>query len=348
MEKIVVASMRKSAGKTSVIVGIAKALNEKIGYMKPFGDRLLYRKKRLWDYDSALMTNIFGLEENPEEMTIGFDPSKLRYMYDEEGIEKKLLELLSEIGKDKATVFVEGGKGIGYGISLHLDAISLAQYIDGRLFIVISGDDDTILDDITFLKKCLHMTNIDFGGVIVNKVRDVQDFKDVYLPRITDMGMKVIGIIPYREELTHFSVNYLAERLLAKVLTGEAGLNNVVKNIVVGAMSTSTALRYPAFLKENKVIITGGDRSDMILASLETNAVGIILTGNVLPPQNIISKASERDVPLLLVPSDTYQTAKQIDNLEPLLTKGDAEKIVLWEKLVQEHVNIIEIREGYN
>ena len=208
--------------------------------------------------------------------------------------------------------------------------------------ITISGDDDRILDDITFLKKYFHITNInvDFGGVIINKVNDVQDFKDVHLPKITGMGMEVAGIIPYCDELTHFSVGYLAERLLAKVLTGESGLTNIVKNIVVGAMSTSTALRYPPFLKGNKVIITGGDRNDMVLASLETHAAGIILTGNILPPQNIISKASECNTPLLMVPSDTYQTAKQIDNLEPLLTKDDAEKIALWGRLVQKHVNI--------
>jgi len=226
---------------------------------------------------------------------------------------------------------------------VHLDAISLAQYTDGKLFFVISGDDDTIVDDITFLKTYLHTATINFGGVIINKVRDVEDFKDVHLSKITDMGITVAGVIPYRDELTHFSVHYLAERLLAKVLTGEGGLNNVVENILVGAMSTSTALRYPPFLKENKVIITGGDRSDMILASLETNAVGIILTGNILPTQSIISKASECNVPILLVPSDTYQTAKQIDNLEPLLTKDDAEKIGLWEQLVRGHLDIREI-----
>jgi BioD-like phosphotransacetylase family protein len=37
MEKLVVTSMRQSAGKTSAIIGIAKALNKKVGYMKPFG-----------------------------------------------------------------------------------------------------------------------------------------------------------------------------------------------------------------------------------------------------------------------------------------------------------------------
>jgi BioD-like phosphotransacetylase family protein len=343
MEKVIVASIRKSAGKTSVIVGLAKALQKRIGYMKPFGDRSLYRKKRLWDYDGALITDIFGLEEKPEEMSIGFDSSKLRYMYDEESMKNKLLESMSDVGKDKDVVFVEGGKDITYGISVHLDAISLAHHLDGKLFFVISGDDDTIVDDIVFLKTYLHTAAINFGGVIINKVRDLQDFKEVHLSTITDMGITVAGVIPYCDELTHFSVHYLAERLLAKVLTGEGGLNNVVESILIGAMSTSTALRYPPFLKEHKVIIASGDRSDMILASLETNAVGIILTGNILPTQSLISKASERNVPLLLVPSDTCQTARQIDNLEPLLTKDDAEKISLWEELVREHVNLTAI-----
>jgi len=343
MEKLIVASMRKSSGKTSVIVGLAKALEKRIGYTKPFGDRLLYRKKRLWDYDAALMTDIFGLEENPEEMSIGFDSSKLRYMYDKDSVKKKLLEVISDIGADKDVVFIEGGKDVGYGISVYLDAISLTRYINGKVIFVISGDDDRIMDDIILLKNYLHMVDINFGGVIFNKVDDVEDFKNVHLANITDMGIKVAGIIPFREELTHFSVNYLAERLVAKVLTGEGGLTNTVKNVFVGAMSTSTALNYPPFQKKDKVIITGGDRSDMILASLETNAVGVILTGNILPPQNILSKASAQNVPLLLVPSDTYQTAKQIDDLEPLLTKDDTEKIAMWEHLVNEYVNITDV-----
>ncbi|MHB9098682.1 MAG: AAA family ATPase, partial [Syntrophales bacterium] len=49
MDTIVVTSLRQSAGKTSIIIGITKSLNKKIGYIKPFGERFLYRKKRLWD-----------------------------------------------------------------------------------------------------------------------------------------------------------------------------------------------------------------------------------------------------------------------------------------------------------
>jgi BioD-like phosphotransacetylase family protein len=82
MKNIVFGSISENAGKTSVIVGLAKAFGKNFGYLKPFGDRLIYRKKRLWDYDSAIITSVFGLEQSSEEMTIGFEHAKLRFMYD--------------------------------------------------------------------------------------------------------------------------------------------------------------------------------------------------------------------------------------------------------------------------
>ncbi|HEC94880.1 MAG TPA: hypothetical protein ENI45_02815, partial [Thermoplasmatales archaeon] len=83
MKSFVFASNRKNAGKTTVIMGLSKAFSDKkIGYMKPFGERVVYKKKKLWDYDAAAMTRVFKLDENPEDLSIGFDHSKLVYMYD--------------------------------------------------------------------------------------------------------------------------------------------------------------------------------------------------------------------------------------------------------------------------
>ena len=90
MEKLVIASVGKGAGKTSLIIGMAKALKRPFGYLKPLGDRMVYREKKIWDYDAELITSVFGMKENPEDMTIGFEHSKLRYMYDEEGRKRKL------------------------------------------------------------------------------------------------------------------------------------------------------------------------------------------------------------------------------------------------------------------
>ena len=342
MDRVVVASMRKSAGKTSFIIGLTQILKNKktIGYMKPFGDRLLYRKKRLWDYDSALMANIFGLKEDPENITIAFEHSKIKYMYDEQGTREKLKGMAANCQKGRDLLIVEGGKDLTYGVSVYLDPLSVTKYLDGELLLVVSGDEDTVIDDITFIKKYVDIAGVDFRGVVINKVHDVKDFQDVYLDSITGLDVDVLGIIPYETELTYVSVGYLAEFLFAKVLAGESGLTNVARNIFVGALSADAAIRNPLFSKEDKLIITGGDRTDMILAALNSDTAGIVLTNSILPPTTIISKAKDRNIPLLLVSLDTYQTAKKIDDLEPLLTKDDTQKIQVLAKLVEENVSM--------
>jgi len=340
MNTLIVASLRSSTGKTNFIVGLNEALQRKVGYMKPFGDRLLYSKKRLWDYDAALMTSLYAMKEHPDDMSIGFDHSKLRFMYNEESIRAKVQELAENIGANKDLLIVEAGKAISYGTSVHLDALSLAQYLGGKVIFVISGDDDTIVDDIMFVKRSVDMQDIQVAGIIVNKVHNVADFKDTYLPEIKQTGLNVLGVLPYQSELTFFSLRYLADKLFAKVLTAEANLSRRVKNIFIGAMSGNIAVQRPLFKKEDKLIITGGDRSDMILAALNHNAAGIILTNNILPPSNIVAKAEECGTPMLLVTPDTYQVARQIDRMEALLTKEATDKVALLKDMVKANVNI--------
>ncbi len=339
MKTIVVGSTHKSAGKTSLIVGLAKVIGGACGYMKPLGDRLLYRKKRLWDYDAALITSVFNLEGNPEEMTLGFEHAKLRYMYDGEAMKEKLSEMASFAGAGKDLLFVEAGESLAYGSSVNLDAISLASFLGARLVLVAGGSESTIVDDLAFVKRYVDMSHVDFAGVIVNKVRNIEDYRSTHLEDVTALGVTVLGVVPFEAELTRLTVGHLAERLLAKVVAGEAGLSRKVSSIMVGAMSTNAALQNPLFKKENKLVITGGDRSDLILAAIESSTSGIILTNNILPTSNIISKASERNIPLLLVPFDTYQTASQIESIDPLLVKDDSKKMEVLAQLVKEHIS---------
>ncbi len=341
MEKIVIASTGKEAGKTSLIIGLAKAINKKIGYMKPFGDRLLYQKKRLWDYDSALVTNVLELDEQPEDISIGFAHSKLRFMYDEASTKEKLTEISNNVGKDKDIIFIEGGKNLNYGLSVHLDPLTIARSTGAKLLLLLCGPDETIIDDITFLVNCVNTENIELLGVIINKIKDVDNFKDLYLDAITEMGVKVLGVIPYKKELTYFSMEYLYQTILAKVLAGEKGLKNKVEHIFVGAMSTAQVIKKPLWALENKLIITPGDRPDMIIAALESSTAGIVLTNNILPSDPIIeSKANMVNIPLLLVSTDTFATAKQIDDMEITFTKDETDKIELLETLVKNHVDL--------
>ncbi len=344
MYKLVVTSMHPSAGKTSIIIGLAKALNKKIGYIKPFGDRLLYRKKRLWDYDSALMNNIFSLGEDPAEMSIGFDHSRLWYIYDKETTTKKVQELEASTAKDSDILFVEGGKELSYGVSVHLDALSVSKALDAELLIVVSGKDDTIIDDIVFLKNNINLEGVRFKGIIINKVSHLDDFVNIHLPKMKLLNVNVLGTIPYSEELPRFTVNFLADRLFAKVITGESFLSRPIKNIIIGSMAASAVVKIPVFHEEKKVVITSGDRHDMIAAALEGDTAAVVLTCNIEPTPELIAKATERRIPLLLVSPDTYQIAKQVDSLEPLLQKEDADKIALLEEIIKKHVNLKEFQ----
>lgn len=344
MNNIVVASAKKSAGKTSIIVGLAKALKQKPGYMKPFGDRLIYRKKRLWDYDSALITEIFKLGENPEDITIGFEHSKLRYMYDEAGIKEKLGEISKRTSDKKDVLFIEGGYDFSYASSVNLDPIAVAKSLAGKLIYVISGNEGEISDDIHFIKKYLNLSGVKFSGVIINKVLDLEDFKNAgHTESLNKLGIPILGVIPYVKELSHLTAGLVAEQLFAKVIAGEGGMNNIIHNIFVGAMSADSAMSHPVFKKEDKLIITSGDRGDMIVTALENKAAAIVLTNNILPPSNLISKAAEKNVPMLLVNTDTYSIAKQIDNIEPLLTKDDTKRIDLLCDTVKKYVSLNKI-----
>jgi hypothetical protein len=343
MDRIIIGSTRKNAGKTGMIIGLAQANGRPFGYVKPLGDRMFYRKKRLWDYDSALMVNIFNLDRDPEDLSIGFDHAKIRYMYNEETIKDRLSNLVTSSGGGDSIVYVESGQDLTCGASVNLDALSVARYTEGKLVIVVSGDDDVIMDDLTFMTRHIDYSSVDFRGVIVNKVKDPDEFRYTYYDSIERMGIGVIGLVPHKKELSHMSVSTLVERLFVKVLAGEEGLGNVIQNIFIAAESHKGADMDPHFKRKNKLIITSGDRSDIIVAALESDTACVLLANNVIPSPAIISKASEMNIPLLLAPDDIYQVIRQVDSMDIVVAQNERNKIEMLKRLVAEHLDMEKI-----
>jgi len=207
MEKIVVASTNKSAGKTSIITGLLKASGKKCGYLKPFGDRLVYGGKKVWDLDAGFIAGSFGLSMKAEDLTLGFEHSCIRYSYDEKSIAEKLLDMCAKAGRGKDALIIEGGSEMWHGASVLLDALSVAKNVSGKLVIIIDGEDYDILDDIFFMKKYLDASKVRFAGVIINKVADVESFKKTYLPDLKKQKVNVLGVVPRTEELACYKAN---------------------------------------------------------------------------------------------------------------------------------------------
>jgi len=272
---------------------------------------------------------------------VGFEHLKLRFRYDQVGARDKVTAMAQQISEGKELLFVEGGKDIEYGLSFFLNVLSVAEYLGGRLVILVGGDDNYIVDNVIFIKKYLSFSGIDFCGVIINKVHNVEDFSTVYLPMLEKSGVSVLGVIPYVEQLTFFSMDYLAQYLLARVVAGENQLTRRINHIYVGAASVDSVYCDPLFHMENKLVITSGDRSDMLLASFEDPGTSaVVLTNNILPPPNLLAKAEEKKIPILLVPKGVYEIARQIEALTPLVTVDNEAEIDLMEKLVRENINL--------
>lgn len=343
MKKIVISSMRKNAGKTSLIVGMAKAYTDtSFGYLKPFGDRLLYRKKRLWDYDSAVALEAMRVQEPPEDMSLGFDHSKLRFMYDEAQTAEKLNAMTEDVTPGKDVLLVEGGTTIIRGISVHLDALSVCKTLDAGLIVVLSGHKDQIADDAAFLNDHIKRKKR-LIGVVLNKIQDPEDFQLTYGDLFESLKIRLLGTIPLVEDLTFPTMQFISDALFGKVVTGDTGLEKPIKKTFVGAMSADAVMRLQRFKVKDKLVITSGDRSDMVLAALNTDSSGIVLTNNILPPPNVIAQAKSMGVPLIQVQFDTYQTAKKIDKMTPLLGKSDSTKMEILGKLVKENTELEEV-----
>ena len=121
MKSILISSTREGAGKSSIIAGISATLKKQFGYIKPFGDRLIYHRKINWDYDAFLIKTLWNLDTESDEMTLGFSHSKLRYMYDQESLKEAVTELAANAERTHEILFIEGGKDLRYGSSIHFD-----------------------------------------------------------------------------------------------------------------------------------------------------------------------------------------------------------------------------------
>ncbi len=60
--------------------------------------------------------------------------------------------------------------------------------------------------------------NINFDGIIINKLKDANDFTNTYIDEIMSIGIKVRGLIPYDSCLTFISVMDLCKVFICEAV----------------------------------------------------------------------------------------------------------------------------------
>jgi len=102
----------------------------------------------------------------------------------------------------------------------------------------------------------------------------------------------------------------------------------------------------------NTLVITPGDREDLILAAAAPALAGIpsgqrvsglVLTGGLRPHENILSIIRRTTLPILAVPDNSYDAASRIHDITIKIHPNDARKIQLVHDLIQAHVDLDQV-----
>jgi BioD-like phosphotransacetylase family protein len=236
-------------------------------------------------------------------------------------------------------MILESPQILGLGASAGLDTIALAKKLKSYLVLVSLLQDDTYVDRIIWRKTGVESRGAEFAGVILNLIprTHLERIKRFRLPVLEKNSVRILGIVPENIELKAPTVREVCDILQCEILTSVDKLDNRVEDFLVGAMTPETALAH--FRRSlRKAVITGGDRSDIQLAALETDTSAIILTGNIYPDVRVLTRAEELQVPVLLVTFDTYTTIKRLEALTGRIKPFDKKKIELAKKQIDEYV----------
>ncbi|MDR0666245.1 MAG: phosphate acetyltransferase [Campylobacteraceae bacterium] len=163
-----------------------------------------------------------------------------------------------------------------------------------------------------------------------------------------------IHMLPEVEDLNSPTIEDIKNALKCKFVFGKKeDLRRVVKQIRVVSTTIDTML---TFLKEGDLIITGGDRSDIILAAIMANSsgaypmiAGILLSGNTLPKNSflkLIEGFSKISIPILSAEGDTISTLFKAKDIQPQIKPANERKIALISGLFNKYVKTDEIEKN--
>jgi BioD-like phosphotransacetylase family protein len=178
-------------------------------------------------------------------------------------------------------------------------------------------------------------------GAVINDIPTAgwEEMQNLVKPFLEKQGIAVFGLLPRSNLLRSVSVREIARQLQAEVLCRPDRLDLMVESLTIGAMNVNAALEY--FRQgEHKAVVTGGDRTDLQLAALETSTHCLILTGHVPPQPLIVNRADDLEIPILSVALDTLATVEIVDQAFGSVRLQESIKVDCIQQLIEEHFEV--------
>ena len=336
---IYIATSDQNSGKSIVTLGLMSILigkTAKVGYFRPIVEDFV--DGELDNHIETVLSH-FNLDIKFEE-AYAITKSKL-IKKKNKGKIGEVLDLIIEKYKKLEErfdfVLVEGTSFTGEGTSIELDTnVLIAKNLGIPTIIIGSGVGktlDELVDSLYLVYDSFKVKEVEVLSVFANKVQP-ENIELVTKGLQKSLPANVlVNTIPLISSLNNPTIQEIVNELDAKVMFGENYLNNEIGHFSVGAMQLHN---YLVHLHDNALVITPGDRSDIILGALQANESvnyptisGIILTGNIIPEQSILKliEGLSSIVPIIAVDGGTYNVTNKIGSIKSKIYANNTHKI---------------------
>lgn len=312
-KSLLVGSITPYSGKSGTIVGLAHLFKQRglsISYGKPVGTSFA---SELAEDDVQFMQQLLGLSSSQvRSPLIYLEPETVKKTLDQNfkrDYTSDLKEYLSSV--EGEICILEGAGSLSEGSLFHLSVADISQVLNVQVLLVTRYTSPLMVEGLLKAKQELGDRLI---GTVINDVPAdaLEDCQSFIKPFLENHQIAVLGLLPKSALLRSVSVRELAKQLNAEILCRPDRLDLIVESLTIGAMNVNAAIEY--FRQgQNMAVITGGDRTDVQLAALETSTSCLILTGHITPNPLILSRAEYLEVPILSVNLDTLTTVEIVD-----------------------------------
>ncbi|MBT7816053.1 MAG: phosphate acetyltransferase [Polaribacter sp.] len=348
---IYIAATESDSGKSLVSLGLLRMMltkSSKVGYFRPIINEV---KSSAFDDHTNTAINFFNLDIAYNDC-YAYKQGEVVELLSEGKADDVIHNVIKKYKKLEAKydyVLVEGTDFSGEGGFTELDVnLMIAKNLGIPALIVGSGNGKKKKDFINTM-QLTHQSfinkEVDVIGIIANKIEvDEIDYIQKELQKSFPKNLQ-IDIIPKIDFLSYPTVREVAKALNGSVLFGKQFLNNAIGSYSTGAMQLRN---YLTRIKENALIITPGDRADIILGALQANAssnypkiAGIILTGTLIPEESILKliEGVQSTVPIISVDGGTFGVSNKIGSVKSKIYSTHNKKILLSLDTFDKYVN---------
>ncbi|HZE95488.1 MAG TPA: AAA family ATPase [Planctomycetota bacterium] len=360
MKNLFITSTRHNEGKTLVTLGLTAALAGRVrgvGYMKPVGKGSVEFAGEKIDHDTVLIKEACGIPAFVRDMgPICYDGFPTQWISPEgrEAVVRKIQASFGRISANRDLVVIEGTGNAAAGAAFGLSNAFMAKLLNAKVVLVASGGVGQPTDEIFLNKSFFDQAGVEVVGAVVNKAYPTEFQRiDQWMRRALEaMGVRLLGVIPYEEELAKATMLNLVERFRGKMINGESGMGEPLGNVVLGAMSAADALE---LLTGHVTLICPSDREDVLVSALSAmylsgrkdfTLASVVLTGRRKLSEMMVRMIRRTAIPVLHVDADAYSVVAEVHAGNFKILPGDAVKIGRAVEIVQERIDLDALLNG--